>query len=132
MPQGIVSLSASTDLGVLMSNVVSIKSNIEKLNAGHILAAGNPVDEGAQACTVPIIVKWTDGEEANAYLKSFPKGYPASLVNEVTGFIVGRGCGLPLPRRMGFLELPEEFYLSNGFFAEVCLERNGRLSRLCD
>ncbi len=96
-----------------MSNVVNIKNSIDKLDRSCLLNVGDPVDEGAQACTIPAIVRWEDGKETNAYLKCYPKAAPASLVNEVTGFLVGKECGLPLPSRMGFIDLPDEFCLKN-------------------
>lgn len=98
-----------------MTNVVSINKKIDKLDYKSILSCSKPVDEGAQACTIPIGIRWSDNEETNAYLKCFPVAFPQSLVNEVTGFIVGKGCGLPLPNKMGLMRLPDQFSTDNSF-----------------
>lgn len=96
-----------------MGNVVSFSKEIDKLSPRNIIRLDNPVDEGARAFTQPCSLRWGDGSISQAYIKIFPAGLKTCIINELTGFAIGRGCQLPLPDKIGMLKLPDEVVSEN-------------------
>ena len=96
-----------------MGNVVSFSKGIDRLSQENIIRLDDPVDDGIRACTRPCFIRWGDGSESQAYIKVFNAGLNTCVVNELTGFFIGRACNLPLPKKIGLLQLPESIVIES-------------------
>ncbi|QGQ69808.1 hypothetical protein [Halomonas sp. PA16-9] len=96
-----------------MGNVVSFHKGIDRLTAENLIRIDKPVDEGIRALTQPCYLRWSDGTESQAYLKIFGSNLGTCIINEITGFLIGKACNLPLPNKLGMLQLPEDFVKAN-------------------
>lgn len=97
--------------------------SIEVLNEDCLLNTLNYVTEGKMAKTWLAEIQWKDGHVRRSYLKVFSKSLELGLLNEITGYILAKKAGLPLPIRAGLLKLPPDMfpeskqYLSYGFIS---------------
>ncbi len=55
-------------------------------------------------------IRWADGNVARGYLKRFTRNKKLALVNEVTGYLLGKACGLPVPNKAGFIKTPTDVF----------------------
>lgn len=92
-----------------MGNIVPFSKGIDKLGIDNIIRLDDPVDDGVRAHTRSCSLKWGDGSITRAYIKVFVAGLNTCIINELTGFAIGKACNLPLPNKIGMLKLPEEF-----------------------
>lgn len=65
---------------------------------------GTPA-EGRMAATFVCSVQWSCGQIERTYVKCFRKSQPLGLVNEITGFLLARSVGVPVPEKAGLLQL---------------------------
>ncbi|NRB25989.1 HipA family kinase [Shewanella sp.] len=63
---------------------------------------------GLMAETYACGIQWHDGKETKAYVKRFSNVRKLALVNEVTGYIIAKQCGLPVPRFAGLINTSAE------------------------
>lgn len=65
---------------------------------------------GLMAQTYACGIRWNDGKETKAFVKRFSTTRTLALVNEVTGYIIAKHCGLPVPLYAGLINTtPEQF-----------------------
>jgi hypothetical protein len=70
-------------------------SCVEVLPAESLKAILARAPMGDMAETHVCNIEWSDGKITKSYLKRFSRNTWLSLVNEVTGYIIAKGCGLP-------------------------------------
>lgn len=64
--------------------------------------------DGLMAVTLKGQVKWPDYSREICYIKCFSKRQWLGVVNEVTGYLIAQGSGLPVPNRAAVLRLPSQ------------------------
>lgn len=79
---------------------------IELLDQSRLVSLLGRPPEGQMAFTILANVVWKDGHARRSYVKVFPKNRQLCILNELTGYLLGRACRLPLPTRAGLLKLP--------------------------
>lgn len=83
-----------------------MKNNIEVLHQSRLANVFNVVGEGKTAVTLLTSVIWNDGKPRRTYLKMFSKSQALGVLNEITGYLLGKSCDLPLPSHAGIIQLP--------------------------
>lgn len=81
------------------------KSAIEILNSQCVRSLRGRTRDGLMAETYACDISWEDGEQSRAFLKCFPSSRSLGVVNELTGYLIAKGCGLPVPQRAGIVQL---------------------------
>lgn len=82
---------------------------IETLGEDNLLNLLGPVTGGLMAMTWLTEIKWNDGIERKSYIKLFPADRELGFINEITGFLLAKACGLPLPSHAGMVKIPQGF-----------------------
>lgn len=80
---------------------------IEVLHESRLANIFDTVGEGRTASTLLVSVVWGDGKPRRTYFKLFPKTLPLGVLNEITGYLLAKACGLPLPSHAGIIRVPK-------------------------
>ena len=72
--------------------------NIKTLNTTALRAVYSRHPIGEMAYTYACNIEWEEGKRSNAFVKRFQKKNELGLVNEITGYILAKACGLPVPK----------------------------------
>ncbi|SDZ99960.1 hypothetical protein [Alkalimonas amylolytica] len=80
---------------------------IEVLHESRLANVFEIVGEGRTASTLLVSVVWDDGKSRRTYFKMFHKSLPLGLLNEITGYLLAKSCGLPLPTHAGIIKVPK-------------------------
>lgn len=81
------------------------ESPIEILTPQRVRSLRGRTLDGNMAETYACDIAWGDGTQARAFLKCFPSSRSLGVVNELTGYLIARACGLPVPERAGVVQL---------------------------
>jgi hypothetical protein len=73
---------------------------------------------GQMAQTHACRIQWNQSEETKGYIKRFRNNDTLALCNEVTGYIIAKGCKLPVPKFAGLIRVkPKQFNdITNNFY----------------
>jgi len=83
---------------------------IEVLSSDQLSAIYARQTSGLMAETYACGIQWNGGKETKAYIKRFSNNRTLALVNEVTGYIVAKYCGLPVSHYAGLINTtPQQF-----------------------
>jgi hypothetical protein len=80
--------------------------SIEVLDSTALSAVLNPASDGQMAETYLCNIRWSSGDIEQGYVKIYRKSRNLALVNELTGYLLGKACDLPVPAKAAFLKLP--------------------------
>nr|WP_299244079.1 hypothetical protein [uncultured Halomonas sp.] len=83
------------------------QTEIELMGPETICSFRGRTGDGAMAETQRCDIVWNDGERTRGFLKCFSADHHLGVVNEITGYILSRACGLPVPRRAGIVALSQ-------------------------
>lgn len=81
--------------------------SIEILQADSLRATYGRAADGLMALTLQADVAWSDLSQSRAFVKCFHQTRELGLVNEVTGYVIAKGCQLPIPQKAALIRLPE-------------------------
>lgn len=84
--------------------------SVEALNSGALLNLLREITEGIMAKTWLAEIRWKDGHIRRSYLKVFSFDHQLGLINEITGYILAKNSGLPLPSKAGIIKLPDNMF----------------------
>lgn len=88
-------------------NTLIAPSYVEILGDDCILNLMGSPEDGIRATTLFCQVRWNDQSISRAYVKCFDQSLlPLCLSNEVTGYILARSVGVPVPTKAGLARLP--------------------------
>lgn len=83
--------------------------NIDILGADALCSESySKTVDGLMAVTLKGQVKWPDYSREICYIKCFSAQQWLGVVNEVTGYLIAQGSGLPVPDRAAVLRLPDQ------------------------
>jgi hypothetical protein len=89
--------------------MATFASVVETLGPQSYRSFLEPVATGQDAFTHKALVAFHDGTIVDAYVKVYcQRQAPKGLVNEVTGYVLAKGDGLPVPQRAAVLLLTAE------------------------
>lgn len=94
-----------------------------------LLSVLNRITEGQVATTLLVEVRWEDGSEGRAYMKIFSEELSLGILNEITGYVLAHCSGLPLPKKAGIIQYPNNLLENQAHyfkFAFVCAEVPGK------
>ncbi len=63
-------------------------------------------------------IEWENGDVLKSYIKRFPHENHLGILNEVTGYIIARGCDLPIAQHAGLIKVSPEIFGSDEFGLE--------------
>ncbi len=66
-------------------------------------------EHGIMAQTFSCNIEWENGEVLKSYIKRFPSD-SLGIVNEVTGYIIAKGCDLPVAQHAGLIQVPSKIF----------------------
>lgn len=95
-------------------------SCIEVLPASSLLAVFARTPQGDMAETHICNIEWTNGKVTKSYLKRFHISQQLSLVNEVTGYIIAKGCNLPIAKHAAIIKPDVAAFPHNSNMSEWC------------
>ena len=85
-------------------------SCIDVLSSTQLSVVYSRQTSGQMAQTYACGIQWNDGKETKAFIKRFENQKALALVNEVTGYILAKSCGLPVPSYAGLINtVPQQF-----------------------
>lgn len=97
--------------------------NIDVLGENDFTQITDRTEDGKMATTFRCGVDWGTGISDRSYLKCFTEGDKLGICNEITGYILGKQAGLPVPEKCAFIALPQ--YIKDrvkAFKNEECYE----------
>lgn len=84
--------------------------SIEVLDSSSLVAVLARAADGQMAETYLCNIRWSSGDVEQGYVKIYRKSLNLALVNELTGFILGKACDLPVPSKAAFIKLPSDVF----------------------
>ncbi|NOH93539.1 hypothetical protein F0229_13325 [Vibrio sp. AIC-3] len=101
---------------------------IDVLDESCLLAVLGTTAQGQMADTFICDIQWDEDTELRSYVKRFTLEDKVALTNEITGYIIADGCDLPIPDRIGIIELSDDCFSGqnsnkhdNSTFCEYCV-----------
>lgn len=80
-------------------------SSIEILTPESVRSLRGRTPDGLMAETYACDISWEDGTPGRGFLKCFPASRSLGVVNELTGYLIAKACGLPVPQRAAVVQL---------------------------
>lgn len=85
-------------------------TSIQLLSEDSLKAVYLRQESGKMADTYACHVEWDNGVRTNAFVKRFKNTHTLGLVNEITGYILAKGCNLPVPKFVGLIRTSNEHF----------------------
>lgn len=83
---------------------------IEVLSSEQLSTIYAQQTSGLMAQTYACDIQWNDGKSSKAFIKRFSNTRKLALANEVTGYVIAKHCGLPVPQHAGLINtMPQQF-----------------------
>lgn len=95
-------------------------SCIEVLPSESLKAILARAPMGEMAETHVCNIEWSNGKVTKSYLKRFSLNKQLTLVNEITGYIIARGCALPVPKHAALIKPSPTAFTNNDSMSEWC------------
>ncbi|MFB2866277.1 hypothetical protein [Aeromonas sp. MdU4] len=86
---------------------------IEILSQHSLKNIYNRSTYGAMAQTFSCNIEWSNGEVLRSYIKRFPQESKLGILNEVTGYIIAKGCELPIAQHAGLIKVSPRIFNDN-------------------
>lgn len=83
------------------------KLHIDVLDESCLLDILTRANEGQMAATFICNVRWEDGSTTQAFVKRFTSLDKIGISNEITGYIIADGCKLPIPHKVGLIQVQD-------------------------
>ena len=68
----------------------------------------NRAPDGAMAETFSCNINWGENLDSRSYVKCFSDRKIMAISNEITGYILAKEAGLPVPEKCALIALPQE------------------------
>ena len=88
-------------------------TSVEILGESSLVAILNKQAIGQMAETFSCLCEWSDGSTSTAYIKRFKKVDNLGILNEITGYLIAKGCNLPVASRAGLVKSSPEIFNDN-------------------
>lgn len=89
------------------------KTCIEILSQHSLKNIYNRSFYGDMAQTFSCNIEWSNGETLRSYIKRFPQENKLGILNEITGYIIAKGCELPIAQHAGLIKLSPQVFNGN-------------------
>lgn len=83
-----------------------MKTSIELVEMGRYVAPLGAAPDGRIAMTHLATLNWPDDKPGRFFVKVYDSVITVPLVNEITGYLLAKACGLPQPPRVGLVQVP--------------------------
>ncbi|WP_323918958.1 hypothetical protein [Aeromonas caviae] len=83
---------------------------IEILPQHNLKTIFNKSQYGAMAQTFSCNIEWENGDILKSYIKRFPREKPLGILNEITGYVIAKGCDLPIAQHAGLIKVSPEIF----------------------
>ena len=85
----------------------------------------NRAPDGAMAETFSCNINWGENLDSRSYVKCFSARKIMAISNEITGYILAKEAGLPVPEKCALIALPQEIkdefiiYIEKNKYGEI-------------
>lgn len=81
-----------------------MKTCIEILPQHNLRNIYTRSEHGQMAQTFSCNIEWENGDIIKSYIKRFPSDKLLGILNEITGYIIAKGCDLPIAQHAGIIK----------------------------
>ena len=87
-----------------------MKTCIEILPKQNLKNIYTKSEYGEMAQTFSCDIEWENGDILKSYIKRFPNNNYLGILNEITGYIIAKGCDLPIAQHAGIIQVSPKFF----------------------
>lgn len=87
-----------------------MKTCIEILPQHNLRNIYTRSEHGQMAQTFSCNIEWENGDISKSYIKRFPSDKLLGILNEITGYIIAKGCDLPIAQHAGIIKVSPKIF----------------------